>query len=315
MCTKMGYTMWDEASKQLLRALRGRRSQIAFSRRLGYRSNVAADWESGRRFPNTSRALDAARSVGVDVDGAFERFLPNAAAGWRSAGLPGWLRALQGSASRQDVSRRANCSLAQVGRWLRGEADPSLPELLALIEALTGRAGDWVATLVDIDAVPALARGVHDRRAVLSLVYREPWTAAVLAAVSVVRGDDVVGRVAARLGLAPDHVGALVDVLERGGVVSRAPDGYRVHGLTVDVPPDTADIRRVRQHWASVSAVRAGEPAPADRFAFNVCAVSRADLERLLEVQAAYFREVRGIVAASEPAEVVALITMHTLVW
>jgi transcriptional regulator with XRE-family HTH domain len=230
-------------------------------------------------------------------------------------GLAGWLRALQGRTPRRDVAVRSGCSSAQVGRWLRGEADPRLPQLLAVVDALTGRAGDWVAELVDLEQVPAVAGAVRDRRAVLGLVYREPWTAAILAGLSAAPPPDPIGWVADRLELPRDRVAALVKVLERGGVVSREAERYRAHGLTVDVPPDAEDVRRIRRHWAEVSAARVAAPRPDDRFGFNVCAVSRRDLERLLDLQAAYFREVRSIVAASEPEEAVALITMHTLVW
>ena len=47
------------AARQLLRALRGKRSQVAFSRRLGYRGNPIADWEAGRRTPTAQEMLRA----------------------------------------------------------------------------------------------------------------------------------------------------------------------------------------------------------------------------------------------------------------
>jgi hypothetical protein len=42
-----------------------------------------------------------------------------------------------------------------------------------------------------------------------------------------------------------------------------------------------------------------------------VFSVSRADLDRIRELHRADFREVRAIVAASDPAEVVALVVVH----
>jgi transcriptional regulator with XRE-family HTH domain len=50
-------------ARQFLRAVRGRRSQVAFARRLGYASNVAAEWESGRREPSAADALSACANV------------------------------------------------------------------------------------------------------------------------------------------------------------------------------------------------------------------------------------------------------------
>ena len=43
---------YETLAKELIRALRGKRSQVALSRRLRYGSNVVRTWEAGRRFPS-----------------------------------------------------------------------------------------------------------------------------------------------------------------------------------------------------------------------------------------------------------------------
>ena len=48
-------------------------------------------------------------------------------------------------------------------------------------------------------------------------------------------------------------------------------------------------------------------------FSYNLFSVSRVDLERIRELHRAYFRELRRIVAASEPAECVVLANVHLL--
>lgn len=42
---------YEGLAADLLRTLRGKRSQTAFSRHLGYKCNVLYTWESGRRWP------------------------------------------------------------------------------------------------------------------------------------------------------------------------------------------------------------------------------------------------------------------------
>src|SRR5262245_49966714 len=61
----------EAASSQLLRALRGKRSQRAFARRLGFRANPVTDWEHGRRYPTAQETLRAAARVGKNVTAAF----------------------------------------------------------------------------------------------------------------------------------------------------------------------------------------------------------------------------------------------------
>jgi hypothetical protein len=46
-------------------------------------------------------------------------------------------------------------------------------------------------------------------------------------------------------------------------------------------------------------------------FSYNLFSVSRVDLERIQELHRAYFRELRRIVADSEPSECIALATVH----
>lgn len=303
---------WNDVARQLLRALRGPRSQVAFSRRLGYTTNVAADWEVARRFPTGGRTLEVAARCGVDVDAVIEQFSPRTADAWRADGLPGWLRALAGRTSQLDLAQRSGATRFQIGRWLRGDAEPRLPQLLALVDACTGRVGDWAGALARGWPIPALDQLTATRREVLRLAYDEPWSAALLVGAAIAPPVDPEGWLAERLGLPRARVVQLLEVMVRGGVVERTAAGLKVVGqLTVDVPPD-GDVARIRRHWAQVATERLAAPHPADRFSFNVCALSRADLERVQALQAAYFRELRSIVAASEPLEVVAVVTMHT---
>jgi len=221
---------------------------------------------------------------------------------------------VQGKTRRADVAVQLGASPAQLGRWLRGDAEPRLPSWLALVDALTGRVGDLVAEIVPIEEVPALEGGVRDRRAVQSVLSDEPWTPAVLAAVPALRSrEPAAPTIARRLGLPLERVQAILEVLERGGVLRRRGTQLTVDRLTVDVPPDT--VRRMQQHWATVGTGRLEDPGPGDRFSFNVCGLSRGDLQRVVELQAAYFRQLRAIAAESEPVETVALITMHVCSW
>src|SRR5436190_24053363 len=60
--------------RQLVRALRGARSQTALSRRLGYRSNVLYAWESGRREPSASELFRVVARTGGTPAAAFASF-------------------------------------------------------------------------------------------------------------------------------------------------------------------------------------------------------------------------------------------------
>ena len=65
---------YEQMAMDLLVALRGHRSQVQWSRWLGYRSNVAYSWEKGRRWPTAAETLRAASRAHVDVHQAMVDF-------------------------------------------------------------------------------------------------------------------------------------------------------------------------------------------------------------------------------------------------
>ncbi|MEZ4315955.1 MAG: hypothetical protein R3F61_00555 [Myxococcota bacterium] len=144
------------AARQLMRALRGSASQSAFSAQLGYRSNVAAEWEGGRRFPNATELVRVCEAVGVDVLAALRDLSPVAAPHVRPDDLGPWLDALRGPMPQSILARRTNRSRHQIRRWLSGTAVPRLPDFLTLVEALTLRPATFVGKLVDLEQIPAL---------------------------------------------------------------------------------------------------------------------------------------------------------------
>jgi transcriptional regulator with XRE-family HTH domain len=308
---------WREATRQLVRALRGPRSQVAFSRRLGYRSNVAADWEGGHRAPTASTLFHALGRVGLDVPSLLHAFDP-ATAGAYADGVPAWLDALRGQATQKEIAARSGASRHQVRRWLSGEAEPRVPDLLCLLHALTGRAPDFVASLVDIDRVPALATAHRAARAAARLAYDAPWAAAIRVLVNTdgYRSDPTDAYLAASLGVdegtVRDAVSALLDA---GLVVQRRGRLEPVSAFTADASASDDDRRRLKAHWARVAADRLARSHghPDDLVSLNLVTLSRADLERVRQLQRDHFRALRSLVAASAPEEVAALVLLQTL--
>src|SRR5262245_25245621 len=129
-----------EVASQFLRAVRGKRSQVAFARRLGYRANPITDWENGRRFPTAAEAVRACERAGIDVSAAFARFYPAAAPPERcdNASLCAWLARARGSTPIGELAQRCARSRFSVARWLSGEAQPRLPDFFLLADAITG---------------------------------------------------------------------------------------------------------------------------------------------------------------------------------
>lgn len=308
----------EEAARQLLRALRGARSQVALSRRLGYRGNVVAKWEGGQRFPTFGEVLRACGRVGIDVSAALTRFHAPSAEAWRPEApedVAPWLRALQGQTPQARLAEKTGLSRQQVGRLLSGRAQGRLPMVLLLVDAMTGRLPDLVAALVPIEEVPALARESRVRQALARLAFAHPWSPAAQAWLGT-RGEvpaaTAAFRLAAELRVPSPLAEGLVAAMVEAGVAEVVRGRLRpASRATVEISATAEDVKRVRAHWARVSAERMADQPAEDLFSFNVFAASREDLERIKQAQRRFYREVRAIVAESSP-ETVGLLVVHT---
>lgn len=308
-------------ASQLLRAVRKPRSQVAFSRRLGYRSNPAADWEAGRRFPTAAEALRACQVCRIDVAAALSRFHPESApllAEIDDAHVAQWLDALRGSRSIGELAEACGRSRYAVGRWLSGRTRPRLPDFLRLVDAITGRVSDFVAELVPIADVPALQEQHQRRSAARRLAFEQPWTEAILRVLEIPADPQrtTASWVASVLELDEAIVKESLDLMERAGVIRHTKDGYEAsEPLTVDTRAAPQVVQVLKTHWARTAMERIRSPSERDLFSYNVCSIAARDLDRIREILRATFREVRSIVAASEPEETVALMNLQLVEW
>jgi transcriptional regulator with XRE-family HTH domain len=312
---------YEAVSQDLVRALRGDRSQTAFARRLGYRSNAVYTWEAGKRFPTGSVFLRAAGRVGVDVPGALRAFL-RADPPWLAAdpatpeGVAALLCDLRGDVPLGPLAARAGRSRFAVSRWLKGQAEPRLPDLLRMVEATSLRALDFVGLFADPERLPSTAAAWERLATARTLAWSNPWSQVVLLALELAPyralpvHDD--GWLAARVGLEVDAVAAALDALVRAGQVVH--DGVRYRPVAIQA----VDVRSpvvgsaLKRFWVDVARQRLADGAPG-AWSYNVFAVSEADLQRLEEMQRAHYRAIRALVAESSPAERVVLIHLQTV--
>lgn len=301
----------EQAARQLLRAMRGARSQVQLSRRLGYRTNVLADWEGGYRAPDAVETLRVAHVVGIDVAGALHRFHAQSAPVYVPGreGLTAWLQAVRGSTTITDLVARTGASRHQLGRWLRGGAVPRLPDFLRLVDALTGRAPQLVAGLVPIEEVPALLPRWQASELGRTLAWQEPWVVAMFAFLEPgLPAADAAQVLARRFGHPVADVERRLSLLEQAGLVENVGGSWQVaQAPSMDVP--SGEQQAFRKFWFDRANERVDRPG--DLCAFNVFGVSRADLQRAQAIQRAAFREIRSLAAASAPVETVGLVVMQ----
>ncbi|HEY0465236.1 MAG TPA: DUF4423 domain-containing protein, partial [Polyangiaceae bacterium] len=177
---------YESLSSELLRVLRGKRSQTAFSKRLGYRSNVAYAWESGRAWPTALDFFGILERSGRKLEPALAAFyrLPAGAsvkADLKSAhGVAAFLDDLRGRTAVVDLARATKRSRFAVARWLKGDAEPRLPDFLRLVECASLRLLDFLACFIEPSTLPSVAKLWRELETARRAAYEMPWSHAVL---------------------------------------------------------------------------------------------------------------------------------------
>jgi transcriptional regulator with XRE-family HTH domain len=312
----------EKLSSQLVRALRGRRSQPALSRRLGYTSNVVYAWEKGRRAPSAGDFLRlAARSL-PDLRARCEAFLGQSLDVnlTRSAveDVGKLLTLLGHGRSVVELAKATNSDRGTVTRWLRGETQPKLPELFAFVEASTQRLLEFVSLFVDPEELACTRAAYRDLLIQRRLAYELPWSHALLRALELksyrALPQHAPGVAARQVGLSLEDEARYLAALEQGKQVRRVRGKLQVQRvLTVDTRPSEAQNRKLKQHWAEVALNRYthGQTSPDTLFSYNLFAISQHDYERVRRLHLEYYERVREIVAESREPERVVLLNLQ----
>jgi transcriptional regulator with XRE-family HTH domain len=310
-------TQYEALAADWLRSLRGKRSQRALSRRLGYRSNIVYRWESGRCFPTARVVLSAIDKLGQDVRSAMERFY---------GGIPSWLSTtqpasrdgvvrlledLRGETSMVALAAKTGFSRHRIARWLSGAAEPKLPEWLALIDASSLRLLDFVAAFVDPLTLPSARSEWRRLQAARDSAYAHPESHVVLRVLELAeyakrkRHDDEF--VARRAGITLHELAACLKLLQTAGQVRWQDEKWLpVEERLVDTRQDEVRARGLKVFWLRRAADHV-DGGGDGTFGYNLFSVSKRDLAKIRQLHLRYYREVQEIVAASKPNDHVAL--------
>lgn len=313
---------YDRLASELLRALRGKRSQSALARRLGYRANVAHTWERGTRFPPAQVLfrLATVNRIPLEPVAAF----PNASAplhvgaAWRAQTTAALLRALVGETPVVDLARAIGVDRSTVSRWIRATTEPRVPELLALIHATTHRLVEFVALFSDPENLPSVRDLARDLAAQRRIAYELPWSHAVLRALELhdyrSLPAHVPGFIAHAIGIDLETERTLLGQLREARLIRRRRGKWVLaRVLTVDTGSQPERNRQLKEHWAEVALERLRySDGPSEAFhSYNLLSVSHADFARIRELHVEYFERVRRIISQSELAERVVLLVQE----
>lgn len=308
---------WHRAVSEIVRELRGARTQKALSRALGYRSNVVFSWESGRDVPGMTAFLELLAQVGREPRAWLTEFgrsdVPERLTSAQDLAL--YAGKLNRGRSLKELAAALGESRYVVSRWLSGKTELRAPDFFRLVDITTLSALDLVNLLVDARRVPSIAAAHERLEAARSSARERPWSHAIVHMVELPSYRALAchepGWFASRLGISVQEEADCLELLVRMGRLGFDGQSYTSTGtLSVDTRPDPEATRRLASFWMHQGAERALVPG-SGRYAFNAFGVKKTDLQRISELQRRYFAELRAIVADSEATEAVAVATFQ----
>jgi hypothetical protein len=305
---------FQRLAAQLVRQRRGARTQKQLSRALGYQSNVVFAWENGRDVPSARAFFRLVERTGPAVD--YDSFLGGPCPELTDRqGISAFLKLLLGKTKLADIGLALGRDRHAVGRWMRGQTEISLYELLHFVEITSLRVHDFLALFVDPGELEEAAPGYRLLEAARQSAREMPWSHAIVHMAELPSYQKLAqherGWFASRLGISMQDESACLSLLVRMGQLQDTEGKYRpTRTINVDTRRDPIATRELASFWMKEGAERVLTPGKG-RFAFNSFAVSAKDLARAKDLQSEYFRQLRALVAESQPAEAVCVATFQ----
>jgi transcriptional regulator with XRE-family HTH domain len=311
-----------KVTAELVRALRGRRSQVALSRRMKFRTNVVYAWEKGRRQPSLLQLLQLAELVGADLQAAFARMYPI---------VPPWLqhdirlsslesaaqllRDSRGAMPVVHLAKRTGLSRFAIARWLAGATEPRAWEFLCVLHHCTHRLLDFLDPLTQGKPLASLKLEYERVSAARLVAERHPMSQVLLRCLELESNSSSKSEpsYAAKLGISVEQERQILSLLEATGQI--AHDGVRwrllsASPLNMRLHRETAHLHR--EFWVEMARLHA--PHAADALcAYNVCGVSREGFDQLKRLQREYLQKARAVIEASEPVQRVVLMQINVV--
>ncbi len=304
----------EAAATELLRAMRGKRSQLALSRRLGLRSNAVYRWEAGRAWPTAQQLFRMARVTGRSVIEPLKAFAGAAHVGALETprGAATLLETLAQPFTVQALAKKLGVSRFVLSRWLSGKSAIRLPELLRFVETTTLRLLDFIALFVDPAHLPSLSVAFRRLTAARATAYDVPWSHAILRALELEDyrklGRHETGWLGRRIGVAQEEEERCIALLVASGQIRRRRGRYVVaEAAVVDTSVDLVKRRALRAFWSSKAVERLSQGDPG-LFGYNLFAIAEADIEKLQALYIEFFAKMRALVDASHPSQRVMLL-------
>lgn len=240
----------SEVRRDLLVTLRGPLSQAQLNSRLGFKSNQIYRWESGQAvisWADFCRLCDAVSAPLADA--CREKFGFNG----EPSDFVSLIRHLAGPRRPAELAHLFGVSSSVISRWKSGESEPSLEQVLFLMEQSAHSHFGFLLHLTEGREFASIRKELEMQRRERELHYDRPWIAMLLLCLITeeykalaAHDDDFVAK---RIGVSTAQVRKAMKDLLGLECVSLNKKHYEPRLRRLNVIGDRQGEKRIREYW------------------------------------------------------------------
>lgn len=169
---------WNHAIRELLIALRGRRSQAVVSSKMGFKFNQVYRWESGKIGLSWTNFCEFCYATNAPI---IETLLRHFNFKMRKGDEIAFIKWIVGKTKLSVLVKQTGFSRKKIERWLKGRTSPSLVDLLTFIDKMSSQAWDILLDLCPQQRIPESLRHLNQLRIQKSYIANHPYALLVVA--------------------------------------------------------------------------------------------------------------------------------------
>jgi|GEM_PF-3467194 len=251
--------------KELLKRLRGERSQEVLNRKFGFTFNQIYRWESGVTKMSWNEFTQFCHYLDIPLEKITTSLitgLPEEA----PISSPNLIRQLLGNMGIEKFATRYKLSRKAVSKWLSGDSTPNLEQVLFLFHNHAGQLVKWLDKLVGSEHLPSMKQTILRLRIREAVTYKYPEVSLILNYLQtkpfLTQTHYRPGALAKKFGLTVEQEEEIMQGLLQSGTIVPHKESFRVGRYDVfriNATPEQMALRYTRYLQLFQEALKRGE--------------------------------------------------------
>jgi len=290
----------QQVKKEVLRSVRGKKSQTYVNRKLGFSYNQVSRWESGLIEISWIDFVKICVICRCNLEQALTEVF-----NFREhpSDYKKLIEFLLDEMKRKDLESQVGFSPYRLRKWFRGQVSPDLSDFLKIFDSISHLLTDFVEALGISEGVPSLHAALALKARQLSLHRELPFIGAFMHAMELSDYAKLsrhkAGVLARLVGIQADQEGLALQRLQEARVIEMKKGKFVSLPLHLDLRGDFASFKSTRQYWLKRSLERVQAMTKSSKenlFGYLVFATSKTAQKEIVEKYLQFLADIRFIV-------------------